>query len=106
MNLIRETDRPKDVAGAMSSAQENGTQRFVFISEILGRPVVNAGGRRLGKLADLKVHLAESFPKMSALVVRLGRKKTLALDWSEVASFMGDEIVLKPGGEERFCPLD
>jgi magnesium transporter len=106
MNTAAEIDKPKNTPGPVTNAQDNGAKRFVYISEILGLGVVSSDGRRLGKLSDLKVHLAESFPKMCAIVVRLGRKKTLALDWSEVASFMGNEIVLKPGAEEKFCSLD
>jgi len=106
MSRVGEIERPKDLSCPAANAQVNGAKSFVFISEILGLPVVNADGRRLGKLSDLKVRLAETFPKMCALVVRLGRKRTLALDWSEVAGFLGREIVLKPGAEDKFCPPD
>jgi CBS domain-containing protein/sporulation protein YlmC with PRC-barrel domain len=106
MNAVGEIDRPRDLTGPVANAHFNGAKGFVYISEILGLPVVNADGRRLGKLWDLKVQLAENFPKMCALIVRMGRKKIFALDWSEVASFMGKEIVLKPGAEEKFGPPD
>jgi CBS domain-containing protein len=106
MSTSGDIDRPKELSGPPTSTPGIGAKSFVYISEILGRPVVRADGRRLGKLSDLKVRLAESFPKICAAVVRLGRKKTLALDWSEVANFMGKNIVLKPGAEDRFHPLE
>jgi len=106
MSSVGEMDRPKELSGFAANGQANGAKSFVYISEMLGRPVVNSDGRRLGKLWDLKFQLAESFPKMCAIIVRSGRKTDFALAWSEVASFVGQAIVLKPGAEEKFGPPD
>ena len=106
MNNPADIDTPKEIAAPTPGAPGPETQRFIFASEILGKAVVRDDGRRMGRLSDLKVRLTESFPKICAAVVRRGRKKTLALDWSEVASFMGKTIVLKSGAEDRFQPLD
>jgi magnesium transporter len=106
MNNSGENNKLKELSAPPTSAPGVETKRFVFVSEILGRPVVRADGRRLGKLSDLKVRLTESFPKICAAVVRRGRKKTVALDWSEIASFGGKHIVLSPGAEDRVQPLE
>jgi magnesium transporter len=106
MNATAEIEKAREATKPVSALQNNGAKSFLYVSELLDRPVVNAEGRRIGRLADLKVRLAETFPKMCALVVRLGRRKTLALDWSEVDGFLAKEIVLKPGAEEKLYPPD
>ena len=54
-----------------------------FLSELLGRPVVDAAGQRLGKLADLIVPAAVDYPVVKALVVADGRQRRL-LPWEVV----------------------
>ena len=49
------------MGNTVKSADGVETKRFIFVSEILGRPVVRADGRRWGRLSDLKVRLAETF---------------------------------------------
>src|SRR5437867_4550450 len=46
---------------------------FVFYSALHGRPVEDAAGVPLGRLDDVAVALAETFPSATALVVRRGR---------------------------------
>ncbi len=106
MSVAAETGKPKDLSKSAVALQENGDKLFLYVSELLGRRVVDAQGRKLGKLVDLKVKLGEMFPKMSALVVRVRRRKILALDWTEVAGFAGRTVVLKPGAENRCEPLE
>ncbi len=91
---------------APAAARVDGDKVFVYVSELLGRKVFDAGGAKLGKIADLKVRLAESFPRISAVIVRRGRRRNQALDWSEVAAFSDGRFVLKPGAAEKFAPLE
>jgi magnesium transporter len=106
MNTSGASDRPKDLPAVVSSAPDVGSKMFTYFSALLGRRVVSAAGARLGRLSDLEVKLDESFPKISTLFVRSGKKTRLALGWAEVASFTGRTIVLKPGAEEKFHPPD
>jgi magnesium transporter len=106
MNAAGENERTREATGPMSTVQNNGAKMFIYVSELLGGAVISAEGRRLGRLADLKVRLGESFPKVVALHVRLGRKKIPALDWAEVASFSEKGIVLNPGAEAKFVGPD
>jgi len=104
-------DKPVDFsapapATPASVCLDDGTKMFIYVSDLLGRPVVGAGAGRLGRLADLKVRLGEHFPRIVCLHVRRGRKKIAALDWTEVASFSGKKIVLAPGAEDRFVAPD
>lgn len=87
--------------------QEPGLKMFVYLSRFLDRPVMNAQGRSVGKLADMKVRLSELFPKMSSLVIKPRRKKRpVELDWAQVDSVTGNRISLQPGAEEHFHPLE
>ncbi len=106
MNSTETADKLKEALPSASAAQADETKMFVYVSELLGRPLADAGGRRLGKLADLKVRLGEHFPKIVSLHVRRGRKKVAALDWSEVASFSATKIVLAAGAADRFAAAE
>lgn len=104
MGPIAEAEKVKNGAGASAAGgPANKEQRFVYISELLRLPVIRSDGRRLGRLADLKVRLGESFPRVAALHVRVGWKTVVSLDWPEVASFSGDKLVLRPGAEDKCC---
>jgi CBS domain-containing protein/sporulation protein YlmC with PRC-barrel domain len=106
MSTLQEAGKPKNVSATVAGDQAPEGKRFIYFSELLGKPALYADGRRLGRLADLKVRLGESFPKVVALHFRLGWRKVLSLDWSEVESFSGDKILLKPGAEEKLSPQD
>jgi CBS domain-containing protein len=105
MSTVVQPEKPKETPGA-APGFDVGAKVFVYVSELIGLPVYDASGRRVGRLADLKVWLGEHFPKVVALHVKQGRNKTAALDWSEVASFSERKILLNPGAEERFSVPD
>jgi CBS domain-containing protein/sporulation protein YlmC with PRC-barrel domain len=71
-----------------------GDPRFLFFSDLLGRPVVSADGRRLGKLADLVAATGEPYPPVESLVVRSGRRR-LQLPWSAVERMDPRRIVVR-----------
>jgi len=80
---------------------------FIYISEVLNRLVLDAEGAVVGKLADLKVKLGETFPKVSGLIVKKGKKKRfLEFDWQEIQSLNSTTIHLKPGAERKAKPLE
>jgi CBS domain-containing protein len=60
---------------------------FVFLSSLLGRPVLNAAGHRLGRVNDLVVHTGEMYPRVTALVVAVRRAPRVRIPWGEVADF-------------------
>jgi magnesium transporter len=92
---------------SIKDIQDTAVNMFLYISEILGRFVVNADGDAIGKLADLKVKLGEPFPRVSGLAVKKRKeKRLLELDWQEVQSLNTTAIRLKPGAEEKFKPLE
>lgn len=80
---------------------------FLYFSELLGRPVRSAGGARLGRTADLKVHLGELYPKAETLVIRRRSDKApRCLDWGQVESLGGKGVVLRAGAERELVPLE
>lgn len=82
-------------------------QMFIYASELLGRRVVSADGRTLGRAVDLKVRLGELYPKAGTLVIRRrAERKPKALDWSHVEGLGPKAIVLRPGAEDALGPLE
>ncbi len=86
--------------------QEPDLKMFLYFSELHGRSVVDAEGRTIGKLADLKVRLGELFPKVTAVIIRKRRGGKLgSLAWDDVESLDGILMTLKPGAEGRLEPV-
>ena len=57
-----------------------------MLAEHLGKPVVDAGGARLGTIADLVVRLGPRYPPVIALEVRTGRYTARRVPWDAIAS--------------------
>jgi sporulation protein YlmC with PRC-barrel domain len=82
-------------------------RKFLFFSELLGRPVRSADGALLGRTADLKVRLGELYPKAGTLAVRRRSERTASgLDWGQVQVLGEKAVVLRPGAEARLSPLE
>ena len=89
----------------MASALENDTQvRFLFFSQILGKPVVSADGQELGRLADLIVIPGEPYPPVESIVVRSFHRTRLRLLWASVAQFDTRGVRLLPGSVAEPLP--
>jgi CBS domain-containing protein len=74
---------------------------FVFLSELLGRPVRGASGERLGTVIDFLADASEpAYPKMTALRVRTRlRGEVKRVEWADVASCEPSATRLKRGAE-------
>ncbi|CAN5802178.1 CBS domain-containing protein [soil metagenome] len=59
---------------------------MLYLSQAIGRPVLDRQGERLGKVADLIVALGDPYPPVTGLVMSTGRRR-IFLPWSDVASF-------------------
>lgn len=87
--------------------QEPDLKMFLYFSELQGRTVVDAEGRTVGKVSDLKVRLGEMFPRVTTLILRRRRgRKLFALPWEDVESLDGLLVTLKPGAEGRLGPVE
>ena len=76
-----------------------------MLSEHFGKPVVDAGGTRLGTIADLAVRLGPRYAPVAALVVRTGRRTGRRISWNAVVSLdrSGARLRLR-GGELTEAP--
>ena len=88
--------------------QTSGMEMFLFLSDLLGRRVVDHSGAPLGKLVDLKVKMGEIFPKVNALLIgrRRERQILISLDWAAVQSLNGNMVTLKEGAADSFRPAE
>jgi CBS domain-containing protein len=59
---------------------------MLYLSQAIGRPVLDAAGEPIGKVNDLIVRLGDRYPAVSGLVVETDRRR-IFLPWSNVARF-------------------
>jgi sporulation protein YlmC with PRC-barrel domain len=69
------------------------------LTDVLGRRVVDARGRPLGRLADLAVEHGDRHPRVTGLAVRRRRSVTVE-PWRSVVSLDAGGVVLDPAGGE------
>jgi CBS domain-containing protein/sporulation protein YlmC with PRC-barrel domain len=58
----------------------------IYLSQVVGRPVLDRQGEPLGKVADLIVAIGDRYPPVTGLVVKTGRRR-IFLRWADVARF-------------------
>ena len=59
---------------------------MLYLSQAIGRPVLDANGEPLGKVDDVLVAVGDRYPPVTGLVVVTDRRR-IFLPWSQVASF-------------------
>ncbi len=59
---------------------------MLYLSQVIGRPVLDASGEPLGKVDDLIVAVGDRYPPVTGLVVATDRRR-IFLPWSQVARF-------------------
>ena len=59
---------------------------MLYLSQAIGRPVLDAVGEPLGKVDDLIVAVGDRYPPVTGLVVATDRRR-IFMPWSQVASF-------------------
>jgi CBS domain-containing protein len=78
----------------------------VYLSAVLGRPVINSKGEELGVLRDLIMIPGDVFPEVSHIVIK-ARRSIQLLPWNEVALFTHVVISIagaKPAALSNFEP--
>lgn len=58
----------------------------LFVSEILGEPVLDTRGEELGRLKDLVIVRADPLPKVSAIIIER-KKKPYRIEWASLELF-------------------
>jgi magnesium transporter len=64
----------------------NVTVTELFLSSVLGKPVIDELGRDVGKLWDMVLEPGEVFPEVSQLLIK-GKNGILAVPWKEIYLF-------------------
>ena len=59
---------------------------MLYLSQAIGRPVLDANGEPLGKVEDLIVAVGDRYPPVTGLVVATDRRR-IFMPWSQVARF-------------------
>jgi magnesium transporter len=57
-----------------------------YLSQVIGRPVLDRHGEPIGKVADLIVAIGDRYPPVTGLVVKTDRRR-IFLPWADVARF-------------------
>jgi magnesium transporter len=80
----------------------------IYLSQVLGKAVINSNGEDLGVLRDLIMIPGEMFPEVSHIVFR-SSKGLKSLPWSEVALFTHvviSSVGTNPPGLARYVPRE
>jgi CBS domain-containing protein/sporulation protein YlmC with PRC-barrel domain len=80
---------------------------MLYLSQMLGKPVLDSNGEEIGRISDLAIQTGEVFPRITSLAF-LGPSKTpFMVSWRKyVESYEDDRILLnKPGMDIRFSYL-
>lgn len=69
---------------------------MLYLSQMLGEPVIDANGEKIGSISDLAIQTGEVFPRITSLAF-LGPEKTpFMISWRKyVSEFTEDGIILK-----------
>ena len=75
---------------------------MLFLSQVIGKPVLDRDGGAFGKVRDLIVALGEQYPPVTGVVIRVTGGRDIFLPWSDVEDF----YVYKPpyDREEHWQP--
>ena len=69
---------------------------MIYLSQLLGNPVYDLNGERIGRVSDLGIATGEVFPRVTALAVQGPANTPLMISWRKyVDEFDEDEITLK-----------
>ena len=69
---------------------------MIYLSQMLGNPVYDLDGEKIGKVNDLGIATGEVFPRVTALAVEGPGKTPLMISWRKyVDSFDDDKVQLK-----------
>jgi CBS domain-containing protein len=86
---------------------ENSLKMFLFLSEILGRRVIDSKGGVVGKVVDMKARLGELFPRINSLCLKAkGERNPFWINWVNVKTIDGNTIKLKEETSKTSSPVE
>jgi CBS domain-containing protein/sporulation protein YlmC with PRC-barrel domain len=78
---------------------------FVYLSQIINLPVVDANNRKIGRIYDLIADITGMYPKINALVVRIGLRKNLRYyPWKYVRDILERRLVVTEHADQSKEP--
>jgi len=80
---------------------------MIYLTRILGRPVVDAAGEEIGTVSDIAIATGEVFPRVTALAFQGPDKTPFMLSWRKYVQELDDDriVVNAPRAELRFSYL-
>ena len=80
---------------------------MIYLSQMLGKPVLDAAGDEIGTISDIAIATGEVFPRVTSLAFQGPDKTPFMLSWRKfVAGFDGDAVRLSvPAPDIRFSYL-
>ena len=80
---------------------------MLYLSQMLGKPVVDANDEVLGKISDLAISTGEVFPRITSLAFKGPANTPLMISWRKfVQEFDGDKVILSVAAPDvRFSYL-
>jgi magnesium transporter len=102
----RQTTRRVSDARMCCEPRREG-ETVIYLSQMLGKPVVDAAGEEIGTINDIAIATGEVFPRVTSLAFVGPDKTPFMLSWRKfVSHFDGEQIVLNvPAPEIRFSYL-
>jgi Mg2+ transporter MgtE len=84
-----------------------GGSAVIYLSQMLGKPVVDATGDEIGTINDIAIATGEVFPRVTSLAFRGPDKTPFMLSWRKyVAEFDGERVALNVAAPDiRFSYL-
>ncbi len=80
---------------------------MIYLSQMLGKPVVDSAGEKIGTISDLAISTGEVFPRITSLAFQGPGRVPFMISWRKyVANFDDDGITLSvPAPDIRFSYL-
>ena len=73
---------------------------MIYLSQMLGQPVIDSAGKKLGKISDLAISTGEVFPHITSLAFTGPERTPFMLSWRKyVDTFTEEGITLKTGAD-------
>ncbi|MCL2324712.1 MAG: CBS domain-containing protein, partial [Actinomycetia bacterium] len=67
---------------------------MIYLSQLLGRPVIDTAGDAIGELSDLAANAGDVFPRVTAVAVRQESGDTLLVAWEPAVDEITDDTVV------------
>jgi CBS domain-containing protein/sporulation protein YlmC with PRC-barrel domain len=87
---------------SVNMAVDHEPQVFLFLSELLGKKIVDSEGRSVGRVLDLTGNIGGMYPPVTDILVRLEEdRRTVMLPWQAIAAINGT-LTAQPLLQEDF----